>query len=73
MNRKPSLIKGANLQNEKVDGSPQIMCSDYITDQELDKMSKELAMSGRLYSDKLPHPGKKCNIAALNAISGLAG
>lgn len=68
-------MRAGSLQIQKVDGPPQILCSDYITDQELDQMSKELAMSGRFYSEfnKPPPSNNKFNIAAINAMSGLCG
>ena len=69
-------MKGANLQIEKVvEATPlQIPCSDYITDQELDQMTKELAMSGRFYPEICkPIQNKKLNLMALNAMSGLSG
>ncbi len=34
-----------------VEKEPGIPCSDYITDKELDLMTKELAPSGRFYPD----------------------
>jgi hypothetical protein len=67
-------MKGGTMQTDKVEPSPlQIPCSDYITDQELDQMTKELAMSGRFYPEICKPQSKRLNIAALNALSGLSG
>ena len=68
------LMKGLPSQIEKIDATPlQIPCSDYITDQELDQMTKELAMSGRIYPEVTKPQSKKLNITALSVISGLGG
>lgn len=73
-NRKPALIKVGPSQLEKLESTHlQIPCSDYITDQELDQMTKELAMSGRIYPEVTKPQNKKLNIAALSGMSGLGG
>ena len=80
---KPTLLaRGEDIVNVDITpngatSQPLIVCSDYITDQELDQMTKELSLSGRFYPEyptkNMPSQGKKLSLAALNAMSGIGG